>query len=649
MPIPCCCLWVAVVLAAGPSGEAVWQEYVGAARRAERTADDLTAERAWSAAAEQLFDFPKDDPRRALTLAHWALAMTRTDKRASAAEKIKQAETLLAGLDPLDVDGNPRRQQPPVLEEARGTWAWAAARDSAERASRQRAHRFGLAVRLLPELTLGPVRRAELLEEAALAQVGSGQVRLASRQAAEAVKIRERAQPGTAALAETLIIAALAHLEAGRAELATGAIAQAGALQSRLRDRPAKERPSEPAFLTIAARVALRSGDRDALANNLERLGVGTGEELSVGTHAVVSQFDMLAIWLEAQLVDNEPLPPSVPKILERLKTLAGADSERRGSLAILQGDVATHEGRIHEGITAFTQALKDLDPSLESKHVRLIIPLTTLSQLQVSAGEDTAALATARRAVSLGSELPAGHPLRVGSLVCLAEVELMLQHPGEAVRLATTALDHMRIAEASGNPASTESSLRAILADAEAQWANRISAAQHLAALKHIPFHQIPLPRRILLHWHAGHAAHLLDDLGSARFHYEKAIQLARDCIQPPETHPFAAAAALCLVALDCRSIVPLDGKETGGPEYDLAWKLLVKNRKFEARAAQEVSRHANAFFTAEQYRESIWLYDRAIEAYSRLNGDQSPFVDSLKTYRAKAIEKAKSRTPGI
>ena len=56
------------------------------------------------------------------------------------------------------------------------------------------------------------------------------------------------------------------------------------------------------------------------------------------------------------------------------------------------------------------------------------------------------------------------------------------------------------------------------------------------------------------------------------------------------------------------------------------------------DSQVAKELSGQGNAFYTAGCFAEAIWLYDRAIEAYIRTEGDGSSGAKSIRTFRQRA-----------
>jgi len=633
-----CSLALLFCLADRATGEeSLWGEYASAARTADAARDDVTAERAWRAAATIAEEFEDDDPRKGLTFAQWGLALTRTANASQAPAPLKRAETLLAKVDPPPTASEPARRRAPEVIEARGAWAWGTARSSTARFSQDRAAQFAAAVQSLGTApsSLAPLRLAELFSESAVLHRNCGKVPLAERHAQAAVDTLDQEKFVNATMTEALVVAALTHLEAGRIDLARGAIGRAAELHKGLADLPEDRRPNEAVLQTVALRVALEQRDRASAEEIFRRLGIGSDRELTVGEHPLLSQFDLLATGIEWELASGAE---DVGPVLGRLKSLAGSDGHLRGQLLIWQGRTARREDRLREALQNLVEAVGVLDTALGKTHPRLAAPVGEVAVLQAIVGQDKEATASARRAVAIASvSLPAAHPGRGDAMAALARVELLQQHAGEAVRIAGTSFDIAQVAHSPGDP--VHDVLRALLADAEAQAGNLETARLHLKALESASFDSLPAFERIFVHWHIGHASHLTGELSAARTHYADAVRCGVRCRpNSPEPHSLAAWPSLCLSAIEQA------GSDQAGPNFAATWKLLLRLKGTEDEAALEVTRHANACYSAGRYSEAIWLYDRAIEAYARMSGDHGVTIKALKGYQDQSRKRLKA-----
>lgn len=622
-------LLVSPVLLAEEYG--LWGEYAAVARIADLDRDEVTAERAWSAAASIAEKFQKDDPRKALTFAHWGLALTRTGNSGLATPKLKEAETLLATVDPPPTASQPARRRNPEVVEARGTWAWGTARNPASKRS-ERASQLALAVTSLTNAPLSPLRRAELFSESAVLQRSSGEILLAERHAQAAVDTLAREKFEDATLTEALVASALTHVDAGHFDLAQTAIDRAAELYGKLADAPLGKRPNEAALRTVALRVALERRDRAAAEETLHQIGTGSDRELSVGDHPLVSQFDLLAAVAELELTRGAA---DIGTVLNRLKILAGSDGHLRGRLLVLQGLDAKRADRLRDAVQNLTEGIGALEGAIGKSDPRLAAPLGEAAMLQVIVGQDAVATTSARRSVEVAqATLPATHPGQAEAMAALTRVELVQQHGGEAARLAATTADLAQLGRPAGDP--LHDMVKSLAADAEAQAGNLKAARLHLKNLENASFDSHPMFERLLLHWHIGHAAHLSGDLGLARSHYAQSLQCGAQC-RPDSTEPHSLTAwtRLCLNAID-----QADSAEAG-PDFAATWKILLRLKGTDEKAALEVTRQANACYSASRFRESVWLYDRSIEAYSRMTGDHGAILTQLKGYRHRARER--------
>ncbi len=609
--------------------DGLWKEYATAARIADNDRDEVTTERAWRTAATLAEKLRDDDPRKALSFAWWGLALTRTGSTTQATNALKRAEELLAKVDPPATPSAPERRRAPDVIEARGAWAWGAGRNSTEPFSMQRATWFELAIDSLAGTPLAPIRRAELFSESARQQRNCGKLMLAERHAQAALRTLDREKFEDATVAEALIAAALMNLEAGHADLAQASIIRAIEFAKKLSDLPADRRPNGAALWTVALRVATARRDRDAGDEATGRLGIGSDRELLAGDHPLISPFDLLSAAVEWDLLSPEK---DVGPALQRLKTLTGTDGNRRGRVLILQGFDEQRNDRLREALQRFSEGITALESALGKSHPRLIPPLAEVAVLQAIVGQDPAATSSARRGVEIASDLPVAHTLRADAMAALARVELLQQHAGEAARLAATGLDLALVSRPSGDPAID--ALRALAADAEAQAGNFTTARNHLARLESVSFDSLPAFQRLLLHWNIGHAAHLSGDLGTARSHYAQSLRAGGEC-RPASAEPHSLSAWPRL-ALDA-----IEGAVPPGPGFAITWKLLLRLKRTDEEAALELTRQANACFSASRHGEAIWLYDRSIDAYSRMGGDHGATITRIKKYRDRAKER--------
>lgn len=283
---------------------------------------------------------------------------------------------------------------------------------------------------------------------------------------------------------------------------------------------------------------------------------------------------------------------------------------------------------------TRLSESQNQLTLTLGNSHPQLISVLLQQALIQSETGEFDRGLALVKDAMVIANvSFPAGHPQRIEAVAMLARIELRRGHGSEARQFANEAWSMTGIPWPRGGPQATR--ILAVLTEAEAQISSP-DAAGHLETLEAADVSALPPLERGFVHLHRARAAQFFNQPGRASGHYQAALQSWNACQMPPAPHPFSAPAQLGLAVLNDI------GQDTPGEATHTALSAMSKLLGSDSQVAKELSGQGNAFYTAGRYPEAIWLYDRAINAYHRAEGQGSVSAQSVREYRKRAKDAA-------
>ena len=637
LPSLCWLLLFVWGLTAGMTGraaaeESLWQTYVDAALQAERDEDSVSALRAWDSAAKQV---PKDPTRLALARSHLALAQAERKMLTEARATIAAVEPILKTHPAAGGDGSTvERGVPAPLRDPTGTLHWAKGIVSTQASSPQRASEFRSAVLLLGD-RLPLERRARLLREASLASLSAGEAAQAARLVEAAIGLLD-AQPKDqrrpdhgALLAEDLVLAALADLDLDRAGTTLPLLTRWKTIDEKLEADRSRYRPSRPALRLAAARRFVALQQYDEALEELAPLKLGGPDQAPLPEHPLATEGELLRVFCEAHVLRGTG--DDGPALVDRLKRLSASDPSLCGRALRLEGVLRLRAGELFPAAKAFGDSVQCLETGVGKEHPLLVRPLVDLALVKSLTGHGSEAVAVAARVVGLSEKtFPLIHRDRAASLESLARAELALQHAEEARQFARKALDLVTTSDAATD--GDRRRILALLARSEAQCGSRQEAARLLQQFETLDAEASSTFERAVIAWEGAQAAHLIGETGAAEGGYQDSLRILSRTM-PDRDHPMAALPRLGLATLrESRHDVDVKGLQ----ETLAGLRRLLGS---DENGAVEISRQANAFYTARQYREAVWLYDVAIAEYVRLKGSESETVKSLRGYRSRAF----------
>ncbi len=612
--------------------ESVWKGYQATALQAEREENSVLAERAWRVAQAETNSMEANDPRRFVSLAHLALAQIDTQKLTEARTTISQAEAQFQLLDPNKLG----LALPATVHEALGTLDWARGRMSdATPYSLDRAKYLASAVTELSTQSLPPARFARLCKESSLAQRSVGHATVALRHVDLALAAVRSEQSRDHRLAEALILRSLLLVELARPAEATTELMEWKIIHQELKDKKSKDLPEEAAYWWVLARQALANSDGVEAQQHMAYFRLGSAEVQHPRAHSLVTSSEILATAIEIQLLRGEPVAASGQ--VAQLQTLAPPGTASCGRALYLDAVVQLHLGQLSKCLTRLVESQTQLTAELGAGHPRHIPGLLTLALVHSEAGRSAEAISAAKRSIQLANKFwPAGHPERIRALAALARAELQRQHGDESRQFARGAWDMTVIPWPPTSP--NAALVLGVLTEAEAQTKSP-DAAAHLAALESAKLEDMSPFERGLLQLHRARAAHFLGQQFTAASSYRNAIQQWEACQSPTAAHPYSATALLGFAIIDDR------GQDKPGAAFRAAREALMKLRGTTSAIALELSQQGNAFYTADRFEEAIWLYERAIDEYTSLEGSTSTSAQSIRAYRDRANAKIRER----
>ena len=607
--------------------DSVWKGYQTTALEAEIKEDHVLAERAWRAAVAELNPAAANDPRLYISLTHLALAQVEREHpeaEATLARAEAEYKALIKAV-PSVASTNPVRL-------GQGLWKWARSKQNrSQRYSRVRATQLEEAMAELTRLNFPPVRLAQLAIESSHAQRDVGRPAFAVRHAEQGIAAFRTSQINNHRLADALSLHALLLVELARPDEATASLTEWVTIQERLEAEDAKERPHEADYRLALVRQSMAQSDWAEATRRLEYFHIGTPDENLPRTIArtapLATAHTVLATAVEIDLAQGHTT--EAVRRVERLKQQAVNGTQECGQAVALDAVAQLALGKLSISQTRLAEAQSQLTLTLGDQHPQLIPVLLLQALILSETGEFDRGLVLTKQGLAIANTLPAGHPLGIEAVAMLARIELRREHGSEARQFAKQAWAMTAIPWPNGGPPATR--ILAILTEAEAQ-IKSLDAAGHLETLEAADVSALPPLERGFVHLHRARAAHFLKQPGRASGHYQAACQAWNACQTPPAPHPFSAPAQLGLALLADL------GQNSPGESTRTALAAMSRLLGSDSQVAKELSGQGNAFFTAGCFAEAIWLYDRAIEAYIRNEGEGSSGAKAIRIFRQRA-----------